>query len=81
MFTVGDDVPIGGIYKKEIEDYIPYRTLSMQRTNVMFYQNAPLPIRTQEQNFERFWISRRNNERTFEFLGIKTTKLIKFFSF
>jgi len=49
MFTVGENIPIGGIYKREIEDYIPYRTLSMERKNVMFYQNAPLPIRTQEQ--------------------------------
>lgn len=49
MFTLGNKTPIGGIYKKEIEDYIPYRTLSMVRKDVMFYKNFPLPVRSQEQ--------------------------------
>ena len=49
MFTVGDSIPIGSVYKREIDDYIPYRTLSLKRQDVNFYQNFPLPVRTQEQ--------------------------------
>ena len=49
MFTLGNNVPIGPVYQKEIDDYIPYRTLSMKRKDVMFYQNSPLPIRNQEE--------------------------------
>ena len=32
-----------------IEDYIPYRSLSMRREDVLFYNVPNLPIRTQEQ--------------------------------
>ena len=49
MFMTGDNKSLGKVYKVDIEDYIPYRTLSMVRKDVMFYHNAPLPIRTQEQ--------------------------------
>lgn len=49
MFMTGDNKALGKVYKVDIEDYIPYRTLSMVRKDVMFYHNAPLPIRTQEQ--------------------------------
>ena len=49
MFMTGDNKPLGTIYKIDIDNYIPYRTLSMERKNVMFYHNAPLPIRTQEE--------------------------------
>tara|TARA_B100001123_G_C14989099_1_gene898846 strand:+ start:127 stop:774 length:648 start_codon:yes stop_codon:yes gene_type:complete len=49
MFMTGDNKPLGTIYKIDIDNYIPYRTLSMERKNVMFYHNALLPIRTQEE--------------------------------
>ena len=49
MFITGDDTPIGGVYKIELDNFIPYRTLSMVRKNVMFYNNSNLPVRGQEQ--------------------------------
>ena len=71
MFTIGENVPIGGIYKREIEEYIPYRTLSMTRKNVMFYQNAPLPIRTQEQILRDSGYPERTMKEHSNFWGLK----------
>ena len=71
MFTIGENVPIGGIYKREIEDYIPYRTLSMVRKNVMFYQNAPLPIRTQEQILRDSGYPEKTMKEHTNFWGLK----------
>lgn len=49
MFMTADNKPLGKVYKVDIDDYIPYRTLSMVRKDVMFYNNTQLPMRTQEQ--------------------------------
>ena len=49
MFITGENKPISGVYKIELDNFIPYRTLSMVRKNVMFYNNPNLPIRNQEQ--------------------------------
>ena len=52
MFITGDNKPISGVYKIELDNFIPYRTLSMVRKNVMFYNNPNLPVRTQAQILE-----------------------------
>jgi len=71
MFVTGNNTPIGGVYKIELDNFIPYRTLSMVRKNVMFYNNPNLPIRNQEQILID---SRYDGKLAANFWGLKPPK-------
>jgi len=51
MFIDGNNKPLTGVYKINLNGFYPYRTLSnpKQLNNVMKYYNPTLPIRTQAQ--------------------------------
>ena len=48
-FIDGNERAVSNSYKIMLDDYIPYRSLSMRREDVLFYDVPNLPIRTQEQ--------------------------------
>jgi hypothetical protein len=48
-FIDGNERSVSNSYRIMLDDYIPYRSLSMRREDVLFYDVPNLPIRTQEQ--------------------------------
>ena len=48
-FIDGNERSVSDTYRIMLDDYIPYRSLSMRREDVLFYDVPNLPIRTQEQ--------------------------------
>lgn len=68
VFIDSNEKILSKIYKIDLKDYIPYRSLTMRRHNVLFYNVPNLKIRTQEQilkdsayhnnnmkEFDNFW--------------------------
>ena len=71
MFIDGNEKPISNVYKTMIEDYIPYRSLSMRREDVLFYNVPNLPIRTQEQILKDSRYPVNNMKESDNFWGTK----------